>query len=534
MIGTIGKTTTNNILNPDLQELQNIIREFIKNPRINHSNDCVNPIEILNSWTGAGIVTVSGGITYLVNTYISLKYIRRILNSSMPIEVWHLGKKEIDSDLAQKIFDLGNVKFIDALEICKQYPFKPLSNNRNAGWELKSYSIFHSTFKEILYIDADCFLYQKPEKIFNTDIYREYKALFSCDIDIGNHVGKRNTQTLSVIRQQKKRFQDINKHLIPSIGIFNKSTDTWDYSKKNPLWDTIECSEDDMPEFESGFIMIDKFVHYKPLMLARLLNEHSDITYNYTYGDKDTFHLALAKYNHKYNIITDLQRNNICISGKINGDMLFEHRVLCGKYSVQCSINEFPNNAISHSHTIHKKYLLEAMDIYGNDILKRQNKIKHTDDSLIFDYIDDFIHENNPSNILDIGGGCLSLRKTCLPNTDYKAICINIEVEDKSIIQDDLLDISNRIFHTHYDLILVKHFFQNLSNHTIQSILKHIKCNNLIIIEDNPTGCQPKNINRGQSRPVEVTKLFHFSSDTKVRVRHIGHQTVCYEIQKSI
>jgi hypothetical protein len=318
--------------------------------------------DISKKWNGKGIVIPSGGKLYLSNAYMNIKYIRNNINCKIPIEIWYLGKKEINKKLFEELNKLGNISFIDALEHQKKYPFKkcflenatPIQSPANVdGWRLKIYSIIHSKFSEIIYLDSDCFLFQNPINLFECNEYKENKAIFSCDIDV-NH-------------EKSGRLIEPDTFIVKKLGTYTNRK--WDYSKPNPLWKMLGIEEDDSPEFESGFMMIDKIFHINPLFITLFLNENSDITYRYLMGDKDTFHLAWAKNKSSYYMLKNVKRNDEHIVCYFNNEILFEHRVYNTKFNISISWDEFPNNKNFNNKHIFKEYFQ-----YLNSILNLNTK----------------------------------------------------------------------------------------------------------------------------------------------------------------
>jgi hypothetical protein len=284
---------------------------------------------------------------------MNLCYIRKELKSELPVEIWHLGKKECNFKMFSAIKDLGSVRFFDVYEHQKTYPMKPnnlepitkgLAPASTEGWRSKAYVLLHSNFKELIFLDSDCFLFKKPEYLF--DHFPEYisnRAVFSADIDT-------NPETT--------RKVDPKTFLLPRVGTF--SNKEWDYSKSNPMWFILGIQEDDLPEFDSGFMMIDKGSNVESVFMSFFLNENSDFVYRYLYGDKDTFHMAWRFCNSPCHVIKDVSRNHENIVAKIDGSILFEHRVFIYKFDVEKNWGDFPNNNKFHMREKFKFYFEEA------------------------------------------------------------------------------------------------------------------------------------------------------------------------------
>jgi hypothetical protein len=298
-------------------------------------------LEIVSSWSGFGIVTLSGGKRYLLNTYMNIRYIREKLNSKIPIEIWYLKEEEINNMFFTEICKLGNVFFVNATEKKKKYPMRlatlkkinSLGISSMEGWRTKSYAIFHSRFSDVIFLDGDCFLYSSPSDVFGSKEYLETGAVFSADLDTNYEVTGRNA--------------DPETFLVKTLGSFSKGI--WDYSKPNPIWSILKIQEDNLPEFESGFMVINKVFHWRPLLTTLFLNDHSDFVYKYIFGDKDTFHLAWAKHNAKCFVRTNIKATEGGFLGMDNESPVYEHRVFKTKFSFSVGWDVFPNipNAVN-------------------------------------------------------------------------------------------------------------------------------------------------------------------------------------------
>lgn len=315
--------------------------------------------QVRDEWVdGKCIVMSSGGIKYLTNAYLNIRYIRDILHSTMPIQVWYLGEKEkinsIFDDLSNRYQD---IEFIDALEFSKTFPFAKL-----AGWENKIYAMAHCKYSEILYLDSDCFLDYRPEELFeNLDEYKEFGAVFSADCDIiGCH-----------------RPMDENG-VVNKLGTFRHGR--WDYSRPNPLLSIFDIPDNNSPELESGFIVINKKICYKEVILSLFFNENSNFIYDYIYGDKDTYRLAWSYFNTKYFVIKNVSRSQNCITNFYKNKMLFQHRVQNTKFDINVPWNAFPNNVSSFQK-------LDQYKCFFDDLLELTREFTniYSDDTYIFD-----------------------------------------------------------------------------------------------------------------------------------------------------
>jgi ADP-heptose:LPS heptosyltransferase len=198
---------------------------------------------------GRGIVICGGGIKFFPCVWVCINMLRK-LGSTLPIELWHLGPGELTPRMKSLVEGL-HVVTVDACEVRKRFPVRKLG-----GWELKSYAILHSRFREVLLLDADNVPVRDPEYLFETPEYRAAGAVFW-----------------------------------PDFG---------QLAKTQIIWDNCGLKRPAGPEFESGQIMVDKRACWKALSLAMWFNENSDFYYEHLHGDKETFHLAFEKLQQPY------------------------------------------------------------------------------------------------------------------------------------------------------------------------------------------------------------------------------------------
>ncbi len=202
------------------------------------------------SWCGRGVVIVGGG-KYWASTYVTVRVLRHV-GCTLPIEVWYLGcKGEIDP-WRESLLARHNVTCVDADRVRKRHPMRIMN-----GWELKPFALLHSRFREVLYLDADCYPNRNPEFLFDERDYRQCGAIF---------------------------WQDP-----PSMRL------------KPSAWTAFGVPYRNEPAFESGQIVLDKARCWRPLALAVHYNAHSDFYYQTgCYGDKDLFHMAWRKLGYEY------------------------------------------------------------------------------------------------------------------------------------------------------------------------------------------------------------------------------------------
>lgn len=211
-----------------------------------------------DTFLGKGIVICGGGVTYFTCAWVCINMLRR-MGCKLPIQLWYLGPLEMDAKMKQLVKPFG-VTCIDARAHWKR---QQQFNQRNTfelyslgGWQLKAYSILHSSLKEILLLDADNVPVVNPKFLFETPEYKECGAVFWPDY---SHFGP-----------------------------------------EREIWDICGVTYRDEPEFESGQLLVDKSRCWNALQLAMWYNKHANFYYQYIHGDKDTFHLAFRKLEQAY------------------------------------------------------------------------------------------------------------------------------------------------------------------------------------------------------------------------------------------
>lgn len=201
-----------------------------------------------SAMTGRGIVTCVGGAKFFACAWAQIATLRTV-GCHLPVEIWYMGRGEMDDAMKSIVMSLGNVTLIDALAVARSLPKYPRKLN---GWELKPFSILHSSFQEVLFLDADCIPLSDPTHLFENDRYKQTGAIFWPDIPPSDR-----------------------KEWLPSV-----------------VWENCGMSYSDEVDFESGQMLINKEKCWKPLNVTMWMNEHSDYYYKFVFGDKSTYHLG--------------------------------------------------------------------------------------------------------------------------------------------------------------------------------------------------------------------------------------------------
>jgi hypothetical protein len=193
------------------------------------------------------------GGKFFPSAYISLRVLRRV-GCTLPVELWYLGRNKEKEPWMEKACAGLNVRWIDADKVATIHPCQILN-----GWELKAFAVVHSRFREVLYLDSDCYPVSDPTYLFNDEAFKRHRAIFFPD----------------------KTEEDLHVWC-PVHGVPDPRT----ILGIEPVHERA---------IESGEFVVDRERCWKELNLALHLNEHSDFWYKFMYGDKETFHLAWRK-----------------------------------------------------------------------------------------------------------------------------------------------------------------------------------------------------------------------------------------------
>lgn len=233
----------------------------------------------LTGYRGRGIVICGGGARHFANAWVCLNALRR-LGCHLPIQLWHLGRHEMDPAMERLVAPL-HVKCVDASKVRHRHPVRRLG-----PWELKPYAILFSPYREVLLLDADNLPVRDPTFLFDSQPFQDAGALFW-----------------------------------PDFGRSRQSS---------VIWRSCGLEVPQESEFESGQIIVDKGRCWPALRLALWFNEHSDFYYQHIHGDKDTFSLAFRKLQTHYRLAPHPPERfpDGTYQQDFDGRRLFQHRNL--------------------------------------------------------------------------------------------------------------------------------------------------------------------------------------------------------------
>src|SRR5437868_10865509 len=121
---------------------------------------------------GRGVVIAGGGERFFPSLYVTIRALRH-LGSSLPIQVWYLGRKREMPAKRKALLASFQVECVDADLVRRRHPARRLD-----GWELKVFATLHCSFEEVLVLDADCYPCRNPDFLFERADYRARGASF--------------------------------------------------------------------------------------------------------------------------------------------------------------------------------------------------------------------------------------------------------------------------------------------------------------------------------------------------------------------
>lgn len=192
--------------------------------------------------SGNGIVICGGG-RYESWTLNNCANIRRF-DRGVGIEVWHLNGAEISQ---RSKFDRLDVELVNCEDVLRKHPMR-----RFGGWESKSLAVLYSKFKNVMFLDADCFITSRALELFDHPEFMEKGAIFFPDVS-------------------RCHASDVAYKAAGLIA-------PWHEQK---------------PEWESGQFLVNKSTHYDTLKLFQWMCEHGkDCWWARAHGDKIAVEIA--------------------------------------------------------------------------------------------------------------------------------------------------------------------------------------------------------------------------------------------------
>jgi hypothetical protein len=135
-------------------------------------------VKLQKSSQSRGIVFTTGIWHFELCLHLILT-LKKVIKTTLPMEVFHAGPKDLPLVMRKALHSL-NVRTVDIWDHFD-------TEARDAGgWSIKPFAILASSFKEVIFIDADALFLQDPLMIFETSkIYAETGSFFYTDRSLG-------------------------------------------------------------------------------------------------------------------------------------------------------------------------------------------------------------------------------------------------------------------------------------------------------------------------------------------------------------
>lgn len=232
----------------------------------------------LHSLRQRGIIIPAGGARMFTCAWVTVRMLRGVLKTRLPIQVWHLGQDEMSPAMAALLAE-QDVETVDALAMAGA-----LHASTIGGFELKSFALLNCAFHDVILLDADNVPLIDPEELFDHESFRNTGAVFWPDL----------------------------------VSL----------SASSRIWQLCGVPYQPMPSFESGQAAIDRVRCFPALSLSWFLNRNSRLVYEHIYGDKDTFLMAWLALGQPFHLVPHHARRLYgCIcQHHPDGRRMFQHR----------------------------------------------------------------------------------------------------------------------------------------------------------------------------------------------------------------
>ena len=351
---------------------------------------------------------------------ICLIQIIRYLGCHLPIELFYC-----NNELSLNTINIFNsnkgVKCVNLNDIVRNFNF--------SGYQIKPFSIYYSSFEEVVLIDADSILFKNPEEFFYDREYIDNGITFFID-------------------QQNKKI-----HTNDTIKFINHNIDSL-FNINYSYHHQEQCS---------SLVIINKRKKWLSLLGICGLNYEYKETYNHLFGDKDTFWLGCRLFNQIFSFRNNLgiltypkklkdYRKNYCEKhgGKRiigNGDKIF-----LDEEGLPIHLNQFKmehsNNDILHNSSWNF-HIWEKLQIYQGNKLISEDDVDKNVFKIIMKYHNYYLKLCNPYIKTPITivkyqkeNRLLLIRKLLedIKLEDFKKIMDKKNLDNYEILENSLID----------------------------------------------------------------------------------------------
>jgi hypothetical protein len=216
-------------------------------------------IQLRKSFKGSGIVICVGN-HHTKMAVATIKMIRQVYNSLLPVEVFYTGENDLSPSNRAKFEAIPFTKTIDIVKL--------LDNSilNLKGWAIKPFAILASSFEKTMLIDADVVFLQSPQTLFDSQLFMDKGALFYHDRSLYKSSEETRKWFYELMPKPPSAYSQ-------TLRIFQGKTGH---------------------EQESGVVLINKRETLVGLLATCTLNVGPirDQSYKKVFGDKETFWLG--------------------------------------------------------------------------------------------------------------------------------------------------------------------------------------------------------------------------------------------------
>ncbi|CAR28242.1 hypothetical protein ZYGR_0N07350 [Zygosaccharomyces rouxii] len=293
-------------------------------------------VEAINSWkfsksdidklfpNESGIVTI-GGSKYSVISLTMLETLRD-RGSKLPVEVMIPPGDEGDEDYCNVVLPKLGAKCVYMAE---KLPPDVVKNVKIERYQNKIVGLLLSSFKNVVYIDADCLPLKPLDDVFNSPAYKKHGLILWPDI--WKRVTAPAFYKLANIPLDLKKRVRFGADDVSPLSRYEPSSEASEVRmlKKVPFHDLEGTMSD--PTTESGQMLINKVDHLRSLLLSAYYNIHGKWYYKMlsqgTSGEGDKETLIAAAHALKlpyYQVKTDVRFDGFSDHEGFHGISLYQ------------------------------------------------------------------------------------------------------------------------------------------------------------------------------------------------------------------
>lgn len=232
------------------------------------------------------------------SAYATIRTLREVLDCELPIEVWFR-----PDEMRKVTASIDPLRQLAGNDSTSGITFREITDPLATEFATKVYSIYHSAFDRVLFLDSDNVPVRDPAFLFKSPEFVDTGAVFWPDFWQPSH-------TLFYLREDSL------------------------------LWELLQMPFVDMFEQESGQLLIDRHRHSVPLELVHFFTFHRPnpfVQLKLVWGDKDLFRMAWLKLKTPFHMIQappavagKMINGSFCgmtmVQHDAQGNVLFFHR----------------------------------------------------------------------------------------------------------------------------------------------------------------------------------------------------------------